>query len=127
HGLRLQVNTVPHAINSQPHQGRPECDGHTSCVPLCPIKARYEAIIHVEKAVTAGAILRTQAVVTKIDVDPDKRWVSRVWYKRPDGTLDRASGRIVVLAANGIEKPRILRSSIDATSSEMVGRDLIDS
>jgi choline dehydrogenase-like flavoprotein len=29
HGLRLQVNTVPHAINSEPYQGRPECDGHT--------------------------------------------------------------------------------------------------
>src|SRR6266702_3084355 len=126
HGLRLQVNTVPHAINSEPYQGRPECDGHTSCVPLCPIKARYEAIIHVEKAVTAGAILRTQAVVTKMDVDPDKRWVSRVWYKRPDGTLDRASGRIVVLAANGIENPRILLSSNAATSSDKVGRYLMD-
>src|SRR5216684_1171511 len=126
HGLRLQVNTVPHAINSQSYDGRPECDGHTSCVPLCPIKARYEAIIHVEKAIRAGAILRTQAVVTKMDVDPEKRWVSRVWYKRPDGTLDRASGRIVVIAANGIENPRILLSSNAATSSDKVGRYLMD-
>jgi glucose dehydrogenase len=126
HGLRLRVNTVPHAINSEPYQGRPECDGHTSCVPLCPTKARYEAIIHVEKAVRAGAILRTQAVVTKLDIDPDQKWVSRVWYKRPDGTLDRASGRIVVLAANGIENPRILLSSNAATSSDKVGRYLMD-
>ncbi|MGY0574772.1 GMC family oxidoreductase [Bradyrhizobium sp. RDM12] len=126
HGLRLKVNTVPHAINSRPFAGRPECDGHTSCVPLCPIKARYEAIIHVEKAVSAGAVLRTQAVVTKLDVDAEKKWVSRVWYKRPDGTEDRASGRIVVLAANGIENPRILLSSGAANSSDKVGRYLMD-
>jgi choline dehydrogenase-like flavoprotein len=70
--------------------------------------------------------LRTQAVVTKMDIDPEKRWVSRVWYKRPDGTLDRASGRIVVLAANGIENLRILLSSNAATSSDRVGRYLMD-
>lgn len=126
HGLHLKVNTVPHAINSRPFAGRPECDGHTSCVPLCPIKARYEAIIHVEKAVSAGAVLRTQAVVTKLDVDAENKWVSRVWYKRPDGTEDRASGRIVVLAANGIENPRILLSSGAANSSDKVGRYLMD-
>ncbi|WP_165435137.1 GMC family oxidoreductase [Bradyrhizobium sp. Leo121] len=126
HGLRLKVNTVPHAINSRLYAGRPECDGHTSCVPLCPIKARYEAVIHVEKALSAGAVLRTQAVVTKLDVDPEQRWVSRVWYKRPDGTEDRASGRVVVLAANGIENPRILLSSGAANSSDKVGRYLMD-
>src|SRR5262249_30725187 len=62
---RLKVNTVPHAINSQDYNGRPACDGYTSCIPLCPIKARSEAIVHVEKALKAGAILRSQCVVTK--------------------------------------------------------------
>jgi choline dehydrogenase-like flavoprotein len=126
HGLQLKVNTVPHAINSRSYAGRPECDGHTSCVPLCPTKARYEAIIHVEKALAAGAVLRTQAIVTKLDVDAEKKWVSRIWYKRPDGTEDRASGRIVVLAANGIENPRILLSSGAGNSSDKVGRYLMD-
>jgi len=126
YGLQLKVNTVPHAINSRLYQGRPACDGHTSCVPLCPTKARYEAIIHVEKALSAGAVLRTQAIVTKLDIDSEKKWVSRVWYKRPDGTTDRVSGRIVVLAANGIENPRILLSSNAANSSDKVGRYLMD-
>src|SRR5262249_22162631 len=65
-GVRLRVNTVPHAINSREYDGRPACEGYTSCVPLCPIKARYEAVFHVEKAMAAGAILRTQAVVTRL-------------------------------------------------------------
>src|SRR5262249_18664123 len=85
----LKVNTVPHAINSRQYDPRPVCDGHTSCVPLCPTKARYEAIIHVEKALKAGAALRTQAVVTRLELDENKRVIKRVWYRRWDGSEDR--------------------------------------
>ncbi len=126
YNIRLKVNTVPHAINSEFRDGRPACDGHTSCVPLCPTKARYEAVIHVERALNAGAIIRTQAVVTRLDLDDQNRYVTRVWYKRWDGTEDRASGRIVVLAANGIENPRILLSSKAARGSGKVGFYLMD-
>jgi choline dehydrogenase-like flavoprotein len=122
----LKVNTVPHAINSRPFDRRPECDGHTSCVPLCPIKARYEAIIHIEKALAAGAALRTQAVVTGLELDENNKQVKRVFYRRSDGTRDHASGRIVVLAANGIENPRLLLLSNAANSSGLVGCYLMD-
>src|SRR5262249_44447609 len=81
-GVRLRVNTVPHAINSYPYEGRPACEGYTSCVPLCPIKARYEAIFHVEKAMAAGAILRTQAVVTRLQLDESGKRVTGVHYRR---------------------------------------------
>ena len=54
------VVALPHEAGDAPHargyDGRPACEGYTSCVPLCPIKARYEAIFHVEKAMAAGAI-----------------------------------------------------------------------
>jgi glucose dehydrogenase len=122
----LQVNTVPHAINSRSYDQRPACEGYTSCVPLCPIKARYEAIVHVEKALKAGATLRTKAVVTKLQLDDNRRNVTRVFYKRWDGTEDRASGRIIVLAANAIENPRILLWSDAANRSDAVGRYLMD-
>jgi glucose dehydrogenase len=122
---RLKVNTVPHAINSRDYDRRPACDGHTSCVPLCPIKARYEAVVHVEKALAAGATLRTKSVVTKLDIDDDNK-VRRVWYRESDGTQEHVSGRIVVLAANGIENPRILLLSNAANSSGRVGRYLMD-
>ncbi len=125
-GQPLKVNTVPHAINSRHYDDRPECDGHTSCVPLCPIKARYEAVTHVEKALAAGAILRTQCVVKKIDLDSGSNRVKRVWYRRWDGSEDHATGRIVVLAANGIENPRLLLLSDIANSSGLVGCYLMD-
>jgi choline dehydrogenase-like flavoprotein len=127
----LKVNTVPHAINSKNYDGRPPCDGHTSCVPLCPTKARYEAIVHVEKALQAGAVLRSQAVVTQLELDETpgydgKRRVKRVKYRGWNGEEDWTSGRIVVLAANGIENPRLLLLSNAANSSDAVGRYLMD-
>lgn len=123
---RLKVNTVPHAINSREYKDRPACDGHTSCVPLCPIKARYEAIIHVDKALKAGAVLRSQCVVTQLELDDDKKKVKRVKYRSWDGDEYWVSGRIVVLAANGIENPRLLLLSGAANSSDAVGRYLMD-
>jgi len=132
----LRVTNVPHAINSQPYDGRPACDGHTSCVPLCPIKARYEAITHVEKALNLGAVLRTQAVVTRLELDENRKRVIQVWYKRwvwddkakayTISNEQPVSGRIVVLAANGIENAKILLLSGAANSSDAVGRYLMD-
>jgi choline dehydrogenase-like flavoprotein len=137
-GIRLRVNTVPHAINSRRYDGRPACEGYTSCVPLCPIKARYEAIFHVEKAMAAGAILRTQAVVTRLQLDESGKRVAGVHYKRwqwsdKDGKrvpLDEGdryvSGKVIVLAANAIETPMILLRSNAANSSKAVGCYLMD-
>ena len=137
-GVRLRVNTVPHAINSRRYDERPACEGYTSCVPLCPIKARYEAIFHVEKAMAAGAILRTQAMVTRLQFDESGKRVTGVHYKRwqwsdKDGKripLDESdryvSGKVVVLAANAIETPMILLRSNAANSSKAVGCYLMD-
>ena len=137
-GVRLRVNTVPHAINSRRYDERPACEGYTSCVPLCPIKARYEAIFHVEKAMAAGAILRTQAVVTRLQLDESGKRITGVHYKRwqwsdKDGKripLDESdryvSGKVVVLAANAIETPMILLRSNAANSSKAVGCYLMD-
>lgn len=139
-GIRLRVDTVPHAINSRSYRGRPACEGFTSCVPLCPIKARYEAIVHVEQALAREARLRTQAVVTRLQVDRDSGRITGVYYKRwqwqagPNGGKrvplpepeQLATCRIAVLAANGIENPMILLRSNAGNSSGAVGCYLMD-
>ena len=137
-GVQLRVNTVPHAINSRSYDGRPGCEGYTSCVPLCPIKARYEAVFHVEKAMYAGAVLRTQAVVTRLQLDEGGKRVTGVYYRRwqwsdkdgkrlPLDETDRyLSAKVVVLAANAIETPMILLRSNAANSSKAVGCYLMD-
>ncbi len=132
----LRVTNVPHAINSQPYDGRPACEGRTSCIPLCAIKARYDAVVHVEKALAAGAALRTQAIVTKLDLDGDRRKVTRVRYVRwawnsgsskyelsPEQSV---TARLIVVAANAIETPLLLLRSGASNSSGLVGCYLMD-
>jgi choline dehydrogenase-like flavoprotein len=48
------------------------------------------------------------ATVVDLDLDDDRRTVRSVEVARPDGTRGRVSARVVVLAAGGIENPRIL-------------------
>jgi glucose dehydrogenase len=131
--IPLWVTTIPQARNSVPYDGRPVCDGRATCVPLCPIKAKYEAIFHVEKALKAGAELRSNALVTRLEVVNGK--VTTVWYKPKDTSNERpVRARIIVLAANGIETPRILLWSAQASplnvnvanSSGLVGCYLMD-
>jgi len=145
--ISLRATPVPHAINSITYDGRPACDGHTSCVPLCPIRARYEALVHVEKALSAGATLRKQAVVRDLKFDGEGKQVvgvnytNWVWEEPPpkDGGQEQetgkrkrvsegyATGRIFVLAANGIENPMILmRSNAARSSGDVLGGYLMD-
>jgi choline dehydrogenase-like flavoprotein len=99
----------PVARNSRPYDQRPTCCGNNNCMPICPIAAMYNGIIHVEKAEKAGAKLLPNAVVYRVEVDGRDR-VTAVHYKDPDGASHRVTGKHFVLAANGIETPKLLRS-----------------
>lgn len=132
-GLSLKVLSTPQARNSQPYQNRPPCAGNSICVPICPIKAKYDATVHVELAQKAGAVLRKRSVVVRLEVGQDSN-VQRVIYKRwDDGQEVAVTGRIVVLAAHAIETPKLLLLSSSerapngvANSSDQVGRNLMD-
>lgn len=133
-GLRLKVMSTPQARNSQPFQGRPPCAGNSICVPICPIKAKYDATVHVELAKQAGAELREKAVAVRLELDDEGREVRRVVYRRWDGHEEAAvTGRVVVLAAHAVETPKLLLMSASdraqggvANSSDQVGRNLMD-
>ncbi len=129
-GLHLHVN--PQARNSIPFDGRPPCCGSATCVPICPIGAKYDATVHLRQATALGAEIVHSAVVHKVEVEPGGR-VSGVLFRRPDGSDHRASGRVVVLAAHAVETPKILLLSRTdalpngvANSSDQVGRNLMD-
>jgi glucose dehydrogenase len=131
-GERLAVLSTPSARNSQEYDGRPPCAGNASCVPICPIGAKYDASVHVKKATANHAELRERSVVTSLRVDRDGS-VHRVEYKKWDGTTGTVSGRIVVVAANAIESAKLLLLSASdevpngvANSSDQVGRNLMD-
>jgi len=130
--LGLRVRLTPQARNSTFFDGRPPCCGNATCVPICPIGAKYDAAVHAQKAEALGAEIRESCVVHQVEVDPDGI-VSGVRYKLPAGSERRATGQIYVIAANAIETPKILLMSRSdslpdgvANRSGAVGRYLMD-
>ncbi|MDT8305783.1 MAG: GMC family oxidoreductase [Anaerolineae bacterium] len=130
--IGMRVKLTPQARNSVTYDGRPPCCGNATCVPICPVAAKYDASVHARKAEALGARIVDKAVVHFVEVDTQGR-VSGVRFKRPDGSEERATGRIFVIAANAIETPKILLMSRTdalpngvANSSDAVGRYLMD-
>jgi choline dehydrogenase-like flavoprotein len=130
-GLPLELLPTPQARNSEPFDNRPACAGNSICVPICPIQAKYDATVHVNKALKAKAELQPRAVVTDFEAGTEGR-VTTVryirWNANPDEVDEEASvkGRIVVLAAHAIESAKLLLLSNLANRSGQVGRNLMD-
>jgi choline dehydrogenase-like flavoprotein len=133
----LKVRSLPAARNSQPYRNRRACAGNTSCIPICPIQAKYDATITLNEATNNGAQLIDHAVASEILVENDKNRLSGIKYIKYDeksgSKIDCViKAKIYVIAANGIETPRLLLMSRNqiaqgvANSSDMVGRNLMD-
>ena len=113
-GVAVTPISTPQARNSAPYQGRPACAGNSSCVPICPIQAKYDATVHLKLATRhrhTPAELRAHAVVVNLELD-HRGAISRVVYVPWDGHRRQepvtVSGRYVVIAANAIETAKLL-------------------
>lgn len=115
----------PQARASRPYDERPPCSGNNNCMPICPTGAMYSGITHANKAVAAGARLFTSAVAFKLDKGEHGK-IAAVHFKTPDGQERQIVSRYVVVAAHGIETPKLLLMSEVANSSDQVGRNLMD-
>lgn len=131
-GTVYEVRSTPQGRNSTARDSRPACCGNASCIPVCPVQAKYDATVHVDKAVAAGAVLHEQANAVFVEVGPDRK-VTAIRFKRWDGSEGRATGKVFVIAAHAIETPRLLLNSKSeatpngaANSSDQVGRNLMD-
>lgn len=126
----LVANTT--ARNSRTYGGRPACCGNNSCQPICPIDAQYNGGVAAASAEVAGVKILTDANVYKLEHDDRGRIVAALYYD-PDKQSHRVTGKTFIVAANGIESPRLLLLSASdkypkglANSSDMVGRRLMD-
>jgi choline dehydrogenase-like flavoprotein len=150
--LRLKVRSYPAARNSIPREGyrpvgavdiRPEgqaldpylgerCAGNTSCTPICPIQAKYNAGKSLAQADPAHLRVLAQAVASKVHVDPVSGEVLSVEYQRyenpasPRHTVHTARGRVYVLAAHAVENAKLMLASGLGGASGMLGRNLMD-
>jgi choline dehydrogenase-like flavoprotein len=107
------------------------CEGNASCIPICPAQAKYNALKTLHRAERDGVEVRTQAVVSRVVLSPDRRRVRALEYiPYDDGSLPRAPVRVTaeryVLAANAIENAKLLLLSGAANGSGEVGRNLMD-
>lgn len=118
--LGLSKGLFSHARNTIVYDGRPACCGNNTCVPICPIGAKYEAAIHVEKATKAGARLVNPARVDFIEVGRD-RLVTALYARRPDQTVLKIVARKYVLCCHAIETPRLMLNSAQDTAPSGVG------
>lgn len=132
--LGYRVTHTPQARVSvrEGFNGRPQCCGNAFCIPMCPIGAKYDATVHIGMAEDAGALVIDSAVVHDLDTDADGR-ITRVTWRRPDGSDAHLQAKVVVVAANGIETPKLLMLAANgqfpngiANSSDQVGRNLSD-
>ncbi|HEX3089509.1 MAG TPA: GMC family oxidoreductase, partial [Ilumatobacteraceae bacterium] len=123
--LGLRVESTPQARNTETFNDRHHCVGNSNCIPICPIGAKYDALIHLDRAVEDGARLISDAVVYDISLNADGT-ASGVVFRRPDGTDETVLARAVVLAANAIETPKIMLMAGVGNSSDQVGRNLMD-
>ena len=153
-GKEVEVLSTPQARNhdwywSRDKSGsfdrRPPCVGNTSCVPICPVRAKYDPNVHLRRArgdvsedgsrVAEPAEIRHQSVAYRVEVDAAGR-VSGIHYKDWAGNEAMARGRIYVLCAHAIETAKLLQISpwkreggrdvSVANSSDQVGRNLMD-
>ncbi len=131
-GTPYEVRLTPQARNSMVWEGRPACCGSGTCIPICPVGAKYDAMVHLDRAETAGAVIHERTTATFVEAGVDGR-VAAIRFRRPDGTGDLARGRVFILAGNAVETPRLLLHSRSeaapggiANASDQVGRNLMD-
>lgn len=142
-GITLNVVSTPQGRNSKQYDNRPACMGNSSCVPVCPINAKYDAQVHIEKAMQLSGkpgkgklTVSWRSVAYQVTTAADDT-INGVKYKTwtPGGSISdeqTATGRIYVVATHAIEAPKLLLNSpwkngkTVANSSDLVGRNLMD-
>jgi len=109
------VHTGRMAINSQPRKGRTYCHQLGFCFQGCKTGAKWSTLYtEIPAAEATGNFeLRTEAHVLRIEHDKSGK-ASGVVYVGKDGKQHRQSARIVCVAGNSIETPRLLLMSDSA-------------
>ena len=124
---------IPNAIVSQDYDRRLACNHCGNCQSGCPRGSLHDMSLTVwPRAVAAGAELRTNARVERIELDDNGRAAGADYVDRMTKVRYCQTADLVVVACNGIGTPRLLLMSECgkfprglANSSDQVGRNLM--
>ena len=128
-----RVHTAYMAINTTARDGRPFCIQQGFCAQGCKTGAKWSTLYtEIPRAEATGNLdLRVEARAMRIEHGPDKR-VNAVVYRDKEGRDQRQKARLVCVAGNAIETPRLLLLSESAqfphglaNSSDQVGRNYV--
>lgn len=110
-----EVHTGNMSINSRPRDERPSCQQLGFCFQGCKMGAKWSTLYtEIPKGEATGNLeVRPNAHVVQIEHDASGK-VSAVVYADGDGKLQRQKARVVALAGNSIESPRLLLNSHSA-------------
>ncbi|MCP1310046.1 GMC family oxidoreductase [Paenibacillus tyrfis] len=125
-GIRWVVS--PLAILSAPFEGRPPCINRGFCNQGCMPNAKFSTlIVHIPKAIEAGAEVLPDCRVTQVNTDANGQ-ATGVTFVHNDATYEQRA-RLVILSAYVVETPRLLLNSANsrfpnglANSSGWVGK-----
>ena len=126
-----EVHTGRMAINSEPRDDRAACLQIGFCFQGCKSGAKWSTLVaEIPKGEETGNLeVRPNAQVLKIEHD-DAGKVTGVLYADKDGKQHLQKARVVCVAGNSIESPRLLLNSASskypdglANSSGMVGKN----
>lgn len=111
--LHIRSVVAPLAILSAPFEGRPPCINRGFCNQGCMPDAKFSTlIVHIPKAIKAGAEVLPDCMVTQVIMGKDGK-VKGVNFVH-DGTTYEQRAKLVILSAFVVETPRLLFNSANA-------------
>ena len=137
HCKNLKIPVVPAhmAILTKPLNGRAACFYATDCGRGCSIRANFQSTtVLLPPAIETGNLdIITEAMVREVIVNDQGKATGVLYIDKQTGKEERATAKVVVLAASGCESARILLNSKSAkfpdglaNGSGKVGRYLMD-
>jgi choline dehydrogenase-like flavoprotein len=127
--IGFRVEATPQARNTEGFNDRDRCEGCSNCIPICPVGAKYDALIHLDQAKARGAKLIFNAVVWDVLLNADGS-ARGVVYRQPDRADVTVLANVVVMAANAVETPKIMLAANGGhgvgNSSGLLGANLMD-
>ena len=114
------VHTGNMAINSEPRDGRGACQQIGFCFQGCKSGAKWSTLYtEIPKGEATGNLeVRPNSMVIKIEHDASGK-VTGVVYADQSGAMQRQKARVVAVAGNSIESPRLL---LNSASNHVPGR-----
>jgi choline dehydrogenase-like flavoprotein len=108
--IGIPWSPVPLATLSAPRGMAHPCVYRGFCIYGCSTNAKQSVLVtFIPRAIRAGAEIRDQAMVGRIEMGKDGRATGLLYHR--DGTWRRQKARHVVVAGYSIETPRLLLNS----------------